>query len=239
MPVLYENEILKEKIRCDKIHLIYIVGECDTLRMRKKPNLAKRLEKCGVVMPASPEQLRGGWKEKFGYDKVYLEIGCGKGRFITETAKSLPDALFIGVEREQGALVMAMEKAINQEIKNICFLDIDAACLNEIFEKGEIDGIYLNFSDPWPRKKQAKRRLTHRGFLEKYDEALSSDGFIFFKTDNSKLFEFSLNEMAEYGLKLRNITFDLAASGMDNVVTEYESRFMEQGMNIYRVEAYK
>jgi hypothetical protein len=114
---------------------------------------------------------------------------------------------------------------------------IDRLC--EIFEEGEIDGIYLNFSDPWPRKKQAKRRLTHRDFLARYDEVLCDEGFIFFKTDNTKLFEFSLNELAEYGLRMRNITFDLASCDIDNVVTEYEERFMEQGMNIYRVEAYK
>lgn len=207
--------------------------------MRKKPNLDKRLEKCGVVMPASPEELRGKWKEEFGYNRICIEIGCGKGRFITETAKRDPDTFFIGIEREQGALVMAMEKAITQEIPNVRFLDVDAERLCEIFEKGEIDGIYLNFSDPWPRKKQAKRRLTHRDFLARYDEVLCDEGFIFFKTDNTKLFEFSLNEIAEYGLRMRNITFDLASCDIDNVVTEYEARFMEQGMNIYRVEAYK
>lgn len=209
------------------------------MRMRRKPNLDKRLARCGSVMPDSPQALRGAWKEKFGYDRICIEIGCGKGRFITETAKLDSSTLFIGIEREQGALVMAMEKAMEQEIANVRFLDIDAERLCEIFEKGEIDGIYLNFSDPWPKKKQAKRRLTHRDFLARYDEVLGERGFIFFKTDNSKLFEFSLNSMAEYGLKLRNITFDLAASGTDNVVTEYEARFMEQGMNIYRVEAYK
>ena len=209
------------------------------MRMRKKPNLAKRLAECAVIMPSSPENLRGLWKKEFGYEKIYIEIGCGKGRFITEMAKRNSDVLFVGIEREQGALVMAMEKAIAQGIKNMCFLDVDAAQLCEIFEDGEVDGIYLNFSDPWPKKKQAKRRLTHRDFLKSYDEVLCSDGFVFFKTDNSKLFEFSLNEMSEYGLRLRNITFDLASTGMDNVVTEYEQRFMEQGMNIYRVEAYK
>ena len=207
--------------------------------MRKKPNLGKRLEKCASICSSEPSALRGKWKESFGYDRICIEIGCGKGRFITETAKNDERTLFIGIEREQGALVMAMEKAMEQEIKNVRFLDVDAEKLCEIFEKGEIDGIYLNFSDPWPKKKQAKRRLTHGDFLARYDEVLSDTGFIYFKTDNSKLFEFSLNSMAEYGLKLRNITFDLAASGIPNVVTEYEARFMEQGMNIYRVEAYK
>lgn len=207
--------------------------------MRKKPNLDARLERCAEIMPENPENLRGKWEEKFGFNKICLEIGCGKGKFITETAKKDPETLFVGIERESGALVMAAEKAMEQKIPNVLFISADAAKLCEIFDEGEVSGIYLNFSDPWPRKKQAKRRLTHGDFLALYDKVLRNDGFIFFKTDNTKLFEFSLNSMSEYGLKLRNITFDLAASGIDNVVTEYEARFMEQGMNIYRVEAYK
>ena len=215
------------------------MGECVNLRMRKKPNLDIRLERCAEIMPEAPSELRGKWKENFGFDKICLEIGCGKGRFITETAKKDADTLFIGIEKEPGALVMAAEKVMEQKIPNVLFISADASLLSEIFEDGEVTGIYLNFSDPWPRKKQAKRRLTHGDFLALYDKALCDEGFIFFKTDNSKLFEFSLNSMLEYGLRLRNITFDLAGSGLDNVVTEYEERFMEQGMNIYRVEAYK
>lgn len=207
--------------------------------MRKKPNLDKRRQNCIGIIPQNPESLRGKWKETFGFDRICIEIGCGKGRFITENAKLDPKTLFIGIEREQNVFVMAAEKAIAGGLSNVLFMDIDAATLCDIFENGEINGIYLNFSDPWPKKKQAKRRLTHGDFLAKYDTVLSGDGFIFFKTDNTKLFEFSLNSMSEYGLKLQNITFDLAASGIDNVVTEYEARFMEQGMNIYRVEAYK
>ena len=207
--------------------------------MRKKPNLQKRLALCSGIMPGDAAGFLGKWKESFGFDKICIEIGCGKGRFITETAKINKDILFVGIEREQGALVMAAEKALRDEIKNVVFLDTDAKNLGDIFDEGEIDGIYLNFSDPWPRKKQAKRRLTHGDFLAIYDKILCEDGFVFFKTDNRGLFEFSLNSMSEYGLKLRNITFDLAASGLDNIVTEYESRFMDIGMNIYRVEGYK
>lgn len=207
--------------------------------MRKKPNLDKRREKCFEIIPKNPESLRGKWKETFGFKRICVEIGCGKGRFITGNAHLDQDTLFIGIEREQNVFVMAAEKAIREGLKNVLFMDIDAANICDIFEKGELDGIYLNFSDPWPKKKQAKRRLTHGDFLARYDEVLCDDGFIFFKTDNSKLFEFSLNSMADYGLRLSNITFDLAASGLPNVVTEYESRFMEQGMNIYRVEARK
>ncbi len=215
------------------------MGACAVLRMRKKPNLDKRRQKCCDIIPENPQALRGLWKEKFGFNRICVEIGCGKGRFITESAKKEQGTLFIGIEREQNVFVMAAEKAIRDGIKNVIFMDIDAADICDIFSDGEIDGIYLNFSDPWPKKKQAKRRLTHAGFLSRYDRILTEDGFVFFKTDNSKLFEFSLNSMADYGLRLSNITFDLANSGLDNVVTEYEARFMEQGMNIYRVEAYK
>ncbi len=207
--------------------------------MRKKPNLEARLERCSQVMPKDAENLRGSWRERFGYDKICVEIGCGKGRFITETAKGFADTLFIGIEREQGALVMAAEKTVEQKIPNVLFLDMDAQNIGDVFSEGEINGIYLNFSDPWPKKKQAKRRLTHGDFLKLYDDILADDGFLFFKTDNEKLFEFSLNSMSEYGLRLRNITFDLAGSGIDNVMTEYEERFTELGQNIFRVEAYK
>ncbi len=207
--------------------------------MRKKPNLDKRRQNCVGIIPENPESLRGKWRETYGFDRICVEIGCGKGRFINGNAKKDPNTLFIGIEREPNVFVMAAEKVIADGLKNVLFMDIDAETICDIFGEGEVSGIFLNFSDPWPKKKQAKRRLTHGVFLEKYDRVLKDDGFIFFKTDNSSLFEFSLNSMAEYGLSLRNITFDLAASGIDNVVTEYESRFMELGQNIYRVEAYK
>ncbi len=208
------------------------------MRMRKKPNLEKRIERCSALLLATPEELRGCFREKFGFSDIRLEIGCGKGRFITESAKLSPDTLFIGIERERGALVIAMEKAMEASLSNVLFLDCDAARLEEIFAPEEISGIYLNFSDPWPKKKQAKRRLTHENFLVKYEAVLKKDGFIYFKTDNRKLFEFSLNSFADYGLRLKNITFDLAATDIPNVVTEYEAKFMELGMCIYRVEAY-
>lgn len=207
--------------------------------MRKKPNLDKRLARCEKIIPKEAERLSGAWKEIYGYQKLCLEIGCGKGSFITETAKCNKDILFVGIEREPGALVMAAEKALEQGIENVVFLDADAEKLCEVFSQGEVDGIYLNFSDPWPRRKQAKRRLTHSGFLSLYDKVLCEEGFIFFKTDNRKLFEFSLNSMSEYGLLLRNISLDLKESGIDNIMTEYETRFTEMGMSIYRVEAYK
>ena len=207
--------------------------------MRRKHNLDKRLDACAEIHVLNPEEYKGKWRESFGFDRICLEIGCGKGRFITETAKLFPDTLFIAIERDSNVIVMAMEKALSQEIKNLRFMNVDAGNLTEYFDEGELNRIYLNFSDPWPKSKQAKRRLTHTNFLTQYDKVLASDGEIFFKTDNEKLFEFSLNEMSGYGLILSNITFDLHSTDFSNVVTEYEERFSGQGMRIYRVEARK
>lgn len=207
--------------------------------MRKKPNLPKRLERCAGMILEEPGAYRGKWLTTFGGQKLHLEIGAGKGKFLVETAKENPDVFFVGIEREEGALVIAAEKAIAEGIENIRFLDVDAVNLPEFFENGELDRIYLNFSDPWPKKKQWKRRLTYRSFLSLYWDALKEDGEIFQKTDNQKLFEFSLNEFSEVGYRLRNITFDLHATDMPNIMTEYETRFTEMGMPIYRVEAYK
>lgn len=203
--------------------------------MRKKPNLDKRLEKCAPVCLADPEKMRGKWKKSFGYDRICIEIGCGKGRFITETAKNDDKTLFIGIEREQGALVMAMEKAMEQEIKNVRFLDVDAERLCEIFEDGEIDGIYLNFSDPWPKKGYAKRRLTYADFLKTYRKILVPGGALIQKTDNENLFDFSLEQFEAEGLRVEYVTRDLHNSEYNegNVMTEYEKNFSSQGMPIY------
>ncbi len=209
------------------------------MRMRRKPNLEKRMSEVSALTVETPEIYRGKWKESFNFPKLAIEIGCGKGRFICETAKQNPDTLFVAIERDRNVIVMAAERAQKMEIKNVRFVNIDASHLSEFFEDGEISRIYLNFSDPWPKLKQAKRRLTHKNFLAEYDKVLGEDGEIFFKTDNEKLFEFSLNEMSGYGLILSNITFNLHATDMPNVVTEYEERFSEQGMRIYRVEARK
>ena len=136
-------------------------------------------------------------------------------------------------------MVMAMEKAKNAELTNVVFADIDAEKLGEVFEENELSEIYLNFSDPWPKKKHAKRRLTYRSFLELYRRILSQDGIVYFKTDNRPLFDFSLEEMAECGYKMSDITYDLHNSeyAKDNVVTEYEANFSAKGFTINRVVA--
>ena len=209
------------------------------MRMRKKKNCAARIERCGDIRITDPENHKGNWNEVFGNDKpIHVEIGCGKGSFIVGMAKQHPDVNFIAIEKVEDVIVMAMEKAIANEVGNVRFMDLDAERIEDFFEKGEIKRIYLNFSDPWKKSKQAKRRLTHKNFLDRYKKVLNSGDYIWFKTDNQKLFEFSLNSFCDEGFKLQNITLDLHNSGFEgNVVTEYEQRFMDLGQPIYRLEA--
>jgi tRNA (guanine-N7-)-methyltransferase len=208
------------------------------MRMRKKKNLGPRLARCAPVLVSGPQAYRGRWRELFGSDApLRLEIGCGKGRFALETARREPGVNLVAVEREEGALVMAAEKAMEAQLPNLRFLSFDAAQLGDVFAPGEVDLIYLNFSDPWPPNRQRKRRLTWRAFLAVYDSILSEDGALFFKTDNQRLFEWSLGEICQYGWLLQNISLDLHQSGLDNVMTEYEEKFSAQGSRIYRLEA--
>ena len=209
------------------------------MRMRKKKNCAARIERCGDIRITDPENHKGNWNKVFGNDNpIHVEIGCGKGSFIVGMAKLYPDVNFIAIEKVEDVIVMAMEKAIANEVGNVRFMDLDAERIEDFFEKGEIKRIYLNFSDPWKKSKQAKRRLTHKNFLDRYKKVLNSGDYIWFKTDNQKLFEFSLNSFCDEGFKLQNITLDLHNSGFEgNVVTEYEQRFMDLGQPIYRLEA--
>lgn len=209
------------------------------MRMRKKKNCTARMEKCGDILVTNPEALKGKWSGVFGNNNpIHIEIGCGKGNFIVQTAIKYPDINFIAIEKVPDVIVMAMEKAVAAGISNVRFVDMDADKLEEFFEYGEICRIYLNFSDPWKKKKQAKRRLTHKNFLDKYKKVLRHGDYIYFKTDNRALFDFSLNSFAQENFKLENISLDLHNSDFkDNVMTEYEQRFSEAGMPIYRLEA--
>jgi tRNA (guanine-N7-)-methyltransferase len=207
--------------------------------MRKKKNLVPRLEKCSRFLVSEPQELRGKWIGELmpGASGIYVEIGCGKGRFITETARLNPDMLFIGIERVPEALVIAMEKTAEHGSDNVFFLSRDAEEIDELFEKGEVSGIYLNFSDPWPKAKHAKRRLTHVHFLSKYKEILGVSGDIWLKTDNLPLFEFSLEQFELAGFSLGELTRDLHADGIEGVMTEYEEKFYSAGIKINRCAA--
>ena len=208
------------------------------MRMRKKANREARLEKCAPVLIKEPALNKGNWKKVFGNDRpVQLEIGCGKGGFISQLAMKNPEINFIAIEKCTDVIIMAMEKIMNLGIKNVLFINGDAGLLPDILEKGEISRIYINFCDPWPKSHHKKRRLTHRNFLEIYKNVLPEGGEVHFKTDNRKLFEFSLNEFADCNIKMRNISLDLHASNFeDNIVTEYEKNFSEKGFPIFRCE---
>ena len=210
------------------------------MRMRKKPNLGQRLEQCAAVLVKNPEEDRGSWLEKYGrYKHLHLEIGCGKGKFTVETAKFNPDILFAAVEKVQSALVMAMEKAQKNGAENIVFLDWDAANITSVFAPGEVERIYLNFCDPWPKSRDAKFRLTAPSFLRSYADILAPGGVICFKTDNKPLFDWSVKVMEEEGWQLNNVTNDLHRDGPQGVMTDYEVRFYQQGIPINRLEAVK
>ena len=210
------------------------------MRMRKKPNLGPRMEKAAAVLLTEPEALRGRWlAENPGYRKLYLELGCGKGGFTCETAKLEPEALLVAVERVPDAMVVAMERACAAELPNVRFLDTDAARLPELFAEGEVDRIYINFCDPWPKKKQFKRRLTAPGFLALYLAALKPGGQVHFKTDNMPLFDWSVETMAAAGFRLSQVTRDLHGGGPVGVMTDYERKFYGEGKPIARLEAEK
>ena len=207
------------------------------MRMRKKPNVGPRMEACSPVWIRDPEQRKGSWRSLMpGARELRVEVGCGKGKFTVETAAAEPDVLIIAIERVREALVMAMEKTMAAELKNVFFVSMDVAQIEEFFVPGEIDLLYINFCDPWPRSKNAKRRLTYHTFLEKYKKVIRPGGQIHFKTDNAKLFAWSLEEFAACGLTVRNVTDDLHADGPVGIMTGYEEKFYALGTPIHRCE---
>lgn len=207
------------------------------MRMRKKPNLIPRMERCEEYLVRDPEAMKGSWRTLAPQcSTLWVEVGCGKGRFTVETAAANPEMLLVAVERCADAMVVAMEKAKAMELKNVFFVDMDAARMEESFAFGELDGLFLNFSDPWPRKKNAKRRLTHRGFLERYSRVVREGGQIHFKTDNPDLFAFSLEEFQAVGLPTQNVTWNLHENGPVGIMTDYEEKFFQEGKPIHRCE---
>ncbi len=184
------------------------------------------------------ESMKGKWRERFGNDNpIHIEIGMGKGKFIIQLAKENPNINYIGVEKFSSVLVRAIEKQTEEQLPNLCFIRMEAEYIGNVFDKGEVEYIYLNFSDPWPKDRHAKRRLTSVQFLERYEGILAEGGGITFKTDNRPLFDFSLEQIDEAGWVKDNVTFDLHNSPYveGNVMTEYEQKFSEMGNPICRV----
>ena len=207
------------------------------MRMRKMKNLDSRMEACAAYRIMEPASYKGKWRELMPECRaLWVEVGCGKGKFTAETAEAYPDVLLIAVERCREAMVVAMEKARNMGLKNVFYIDMDVANIEEIFDRGEMDRLFINFPDPWPRKKNAKRRLTHRGFLDKYCRTVREGGEIHFKTDNAPLFDFSVEEFAACGLQVNNLTRDLHANGIVGIMTGYEEKFHGLGTPINRCE---
>ncbi len=187
----------------------------------------------------NPEDCKGKWASMFGNSNpIHIEVGSGKGRFITGMAAQNPDINYIGIDIQMTVLSYALDRVVEADLPNIKLLQVDGSSLTNYFAPAEIDRLYLNFSDPWPKKRHEKRRLTYKNFLDNYKEILPEKGEIHFKTDNRGLFEYSLVSFSQYGMTLNGVWLDLHASDMeDNVMTEYEEKFSNKGQVIYRVEA--
>ncbi len=195
------------------------------------------MEACARWQVAEPAALKGSWRSlKPDCTALWVEVGCGKGKFTVETAEANPTVLMIAIERCREAMVMAMEKAKAMELTNVFFVDMDVALMEGCFDFGEIDRLFINFPDPWPRSKNAKRRLTYRTFLRLYSRVLKDGGEIHFKTDNAKLFEFTLEELELVGLPTQNVTRDLHKDGIVGIMTGYEEKFHALGTPINRCE---
>lgn len=210
------------------------------MRLRNIKDARLKLEECEKYFIKNPEDYKGKWKTLFNNDNpIHIEIGCGKGRFISTLAGLNPDINYIAIEKFDSVLLRAKEKVENIDLPNLKLTIIDANMINTYFSENEIDRIYLNFSDPWPKSHHKKRRLTSPLFLEQYKIILKNDGEIHFKTDNRKLFEYSLETLNENNFLLKNISLDLHKDIEKypfNIETEFEEKWKEFGP-IYRLEA--
>lgn len=190
-----------------------------------------------------PKALRGRWQERFGNtNPIHIEIGMGKGKFLHTLAKQNPAVNYIGIEKYSSVLLRAIQKSEEEELPNLLFIRMDAEELPAVFDRGEVDRIYLNFSDPWPKDRHAKRRLPSQQFLNRYDVILKQEGRLEFKTDNRELFDFAVEELANAGWKAEKITYDLhndADMCEGNVMTEYEEKFSAMGNPICKYIIYR
>ncbi|MFD1019090.1 tRNA (guanosine(46)-N7)-methyltransferase TrmB [Thalassobacillus hwangdonensis] len=209
------------------------------MRMRHKPWADDFLKENDHIVVQEPFEHKGKWKDLFKKDQpIHIEIGSGKGQFIAGMASLHPEINFIGIELAKSVIVTAVQKVMDAEVDNVCMVNVDAKDLREMFADNEIDHIYLNFSDPWPKSRHEKRRLTFHTFLEQYEAVLKQDGKVTLKTDNRGLFEYSLVSFSAYGMQLEEVALDL--HGLEdpmNVTTEYEEKFAAKGQPIYRCKA--
>ncbi|MCB5953707.1 tRNA (guanosine(46)-N7)-methyltransferase TrmB [Enterococcus sp. CWB-B31] len=209
------------------------------MRVRKRPGAEELLAAHPEYVVDEPEKWQGRWHERFGNDyPIHIEIGTGKGQFVAGMAKANPEINYIGIEMQVSVLSIALEKVLEEELPNLQLLHVNGEALTQYFAENEVDQIYLNFSDPWPKKRHEKRRLTSRPFLAVDEKILKPNGEIHFKTDNQGLFEYSLSSFSKYGMIIEQVWLDLHSSSYEgNIMTEYEEKFSAKGQPIYRVEA--
>lgn len=210
------------------------------MRLRNVPGSREAIAESALAVN-NPQDLKGKWRDEFGNNNsIRIEIGMGKGKFITQLAQENPNINYIGIEKYSSVLIRAIEKCENLEISNLRFIRMEAEYICDVFEEGEVDRIYLNFSDPWPKDRHAKRRLTSKQFFQRYNVILKKEGIVEFKTDNDLLFQFSLEQVPEAGWNLVNYTWDLHNDDEmieGNVMTEYETKFSAMGNPIHKLIA--
>lgn len=224
---------------CGSISIIFDnIDEVWSMRLRNKPWAKEKLAQYPQYAVGNPAEHKGKWNEVFeNNNPIHIEVGTGKGQFLLGMAKQNPNINYIGIELYESVIVSALDRIIEAEVPNFKLLSVDAKDLTEYFAKGDVERVYLNFSDPWPKVRHAKRRLTYKTFLNIYEQILIDGGEIHFKTDNQGLFEYSLMSFSEYGLLLKYVSLDLHASEFEgNIMTEYEEKFSQKGSRIYRSE---
>lgn len=212
------------------------------MRLRRKPWIDEAIHEYDEVVFTEPQTERKGfWRDTYKFDTrpFHVELGTGKGKFITGMAETHKDVNFLGLEVQIGVLYYAAQKLSEAGGDNGKVMLFDIAEIENIFAEGEVDRFYINFCDPWPKARHAKRRLTYRSFLDRYAKLLGNKGEIHFKTDNKDLFHFSLEEFENCGWTLKNVTFDLHKTDLPNCRTEYEEKFSAKGNPIFRLEAIK
>ncbi len=209
------------------------------MRLRTKPKALDTMIENQHIVVFKPEELKGKWKHYFKNSyPIHVELGTGKGQFIVRNAKRNPETNYIGIDSKNEVLYMALKKALKERVTNVKLLPFNIESINEVFDKDEIDRLFINFPDPWPKARHAKRRLTNTRFLEKYKNFLKDNSQIILKTDNKPFFDYSIEEFGMSGINIVNITFDLAKEkDPENILTEYEQKFMEKGVKINRLKS--
>ncbi|TGD24318.1 tRNA (guanosine(46)-N7)-methyltransferase TrmB [Companilactobacillus suantsaicola] len=212
------------------------------MRLRNKPWAKDMINENLDLIAVQPEGMQGKWQSRFAKEQpLFIEVGSGKGKFITELAQQNPQNNYIAMDVQEGAIALVLKKQVELRLPNLQLLLANGADLSELFAESEVDGVYLNFSDPWPKTRHEKRRLTYKSFLKQYQYILKDDGYLRFKTDNQGLFEYSLISMNNFGMKFDELSLDLhndEVMNAQNIETEYEEKFSKKGFRINYLKAH-